>query len=282
VQHPEGAINMLPYNNGTQQKPEQQRQNTKPITRASFPRCSCGSAEPETQSQIDTAQASSAAEFGSELCICAQGLFRALTVNNNLDVHDVISISPNGLLIMELTKDTYETAGLTGSRCSSDPNRYNTTTYSLFHPVVQIDVADADFKPGTALYDRFLWSCKHVIIEQFRWCMSLTNIEFFVTGLPCEIKLPESLNLTLIRVPMEAVIDIREDVWVPEMAAVNMMKTNVNGNDQEFVQEFMEWVGLACIESPRLLGNDKPDPFIAVYQPPEPSKVQSLASVKLT
>ncbi|KAI0688071.1 hypothetical protein BC835DRAFT_1308940 [Cytidiella melzeri] len=44
---------------------------------------------------------------------------------------------------------------------------------------------------------------------------------------------------------------------------------------EEEVSALFEWVGMACLGSERLQANDHPDPYIAVYEPPETLKDSS-------
>lgn len=51
--------------------------------------------------------------------------------------------------------------------------------------------------------------------------------------------------------------------------------------DREVMQLF-EWVGLVALGSPRIHANDRPDPYVAVYEPPQPSTVGSVSHVAWT
>ncbi|KAI1791785.1 ribonuclease P 40kDa subunit-domain-containing protein [Ganoderma leucocontextum] len=51
---------------------------------------------------------------------------------------------------------------------------------------------------------------------------------------------------------------------------------------EESVSTLFEWVGMAGLGSQRLSAGDRCDPYISVYEPPEPSYVGDLSSIRWT
>ncbi|KAI0349558.1 hypothetical protein OH77DRAFT_1490615 [Trametes cingulata] len=49
---------------------------------------------------------------------------------------------------------------------------------------------------------------------------------------------------------------------------------------EERVSSLFEWIGMACLGSPRVSANDRCDPYIAVYTPPEPSRVGDITTIR--
>jgi len=44
--------------------------------------------------------------------------------------------------------------------------------------------------------------------------------------------------------------------------------------------ELFEWVGMACLGSQRLYVNDRVDPYVCVYEPPTPSRIQNVTHLR--
>jgi len=48
----------------------------------------------------------------------------------------------------------------------------------------------------------------------------------------------------------------------------------------EHISDLYEWVGMACFGAQRLHANDRVDPYVAVYTPPEPSHVGTITHIR--
>jgi len=46
------------------------------------------------------------------------------------------------------------------------------------------------------------------------------------------------------------------------------------------IAELFEWVGMACLGSQRLYANDRVDPYVCVYEPPTPSRIQNVTHLR--
>ncbi|PPQ68410.1 hypothetical protein CVT26_006082 [Gymnopilus dilepis] len=46
------------------------------------------------------------------------------------------------------------------------------------------------------------------------------------------------------------------------------------------IESLFEWVGMACLGAQRLRANDRVDPFVALYEPPEPSSIGTVVHLQ--
>ncbi|KAH9893413.1 ribonuclease P 40kDa subunit-domain-containing protein [Cubamyces lactineus] len=76
-----------------------------------------------------------------------------------------------------------------------------------------------------------------------------------------------------------------ENAYIPEVRhEVTTTRSRLEPNDSddrgEEVATLFEWVGMASFLSPRLLTQDRCDPYIAVYTPPEPHRVGDVTTIR--
>ncbi|GFN74361.1 ribonuclease p protein subunit p40 [Plakobranchus ocellatus] len=82
------------------------------------------------------------------------GLIYMLSANTQLDTHDCVAVTPDGWLILHLTKDTYHELGLEATKQTHQQK--NSDTY-----VVKVNLLASYFKPGKKNYDSTLWCLKN-------------------------------------------------------------------------------------------------------------------------
>ncbi|KAH7867813.1 ribonuclease P 40kDa subunit-domain-containing protein [Lentinula edodes] len=83
---------------------------------------------------------------------------------------------------------------------------------------------------------------------------------------------------------------VLEDVHVPVVRLTprprpqNKLGLNQQGEEDwcETMEGLFEWVGMAELGATRLKANDRVDPFVAVYQPPSPTRVRSVTHLQWT
>ncbi|KAI8812974.1 ribonuclease P 40kDa subunit-domain-containing protein [Cladochytrium replicatum] len=213
-----------------------------------------------------------------------KGRFCALSIHSRIDSGDVFALLPSGLLILNVTKDTYEQLGLTG-KASSFGKRFQ----------IVIDLTDSKFKPGNKMFDRVSWCFQNPLNGTFDFVLSLTDSE---TGSSLDLNLPTQISIEKRKIEVEKRMDT--DVFVPNFSegvsngnSSNRMdvdddqirKSNSGGAPalevSQFALDSFEWLGMVASASPRLNTKRKVDPSIAVYEPPIPSTISSVISIRL-
>ena len=79
-----------------------------------------------------------------------KGEFSAFTIDSRIDHSNVVAFLPNGVLILTVDRDTYQSLGLTGR-----PSKFRSLKSSRYDIV--IDFRSPIFQTGKAAYKRLLW-----------------------------------------------------------------------------------------------------------------------------
>ncbi|PPQ63107.1 hypothetical protein CVT24_005818 [Panaeolus cyanescens] len=219
------------------------------------------------------------------------GESRLLILSNELKSEDCWCVDYRGVLTMCVGKETYERLGFVGRRL----------TFKGFEDrhVIELDLNVSAHT--SAQRARFK--------EAFK-TMGLLRQDIFGSGhadwdvLYCAVDTSVSLDeFKLFResavMTVAGTLRRMDDVHIPstvlsEIKAESSSKMVVdqdnNDDDDEDdaeseerrVESFFEWVGMACLGSQRLYANDRVDPYIALYEPPEQGSVGSIVHLRWT
>ncbi|EIW58568.1 uncharacterized protein TRAVEDRAFT_168163 [Trametes versicolor FP-101664 SS1] len=180
---------------------------------------------------------------------------------------DVWSLDSRGILTLVVGKETYEVLGLVGealpwkehaemhvihvSLRGSRPAADSMKTWLAYGPkeVAAIRRWDSHRGPWKVLY-----YCDRVDVAMsgaIRHEMSRTIRKF-----------------DRVRIP-----DVRRDVILSHA-------NDAADEWEENISALFEWAGMASLGSPRISANDRCDPYIAVYAPPEPSRVGDVTVIR--
>ncbi|KAJ1332935.1 hypothetical protein BSLG_008562 [Batrachochytrium salamandrivorans] len=170
------------------------------------------------------------------------------------ELEDTVSLVHPGLLVLSLTKDTYESAGLTGLSCKADASE---SRHDLLHK---------NFTAGNKLYDRVTWSFTHVITVKFDFVMASiadASLDPMISlgDITCRpIEFPEDAAPVLIK--SVRTVSHMNNVFIPNLSAglINGFKSSHD-------------------DTSRLNALDTLDPFIAQVRLYEPALVGSVASI---
>ncbi|KAG4300931.1 hypothetical protein PCANB_002586 [Pneumocystis canis] len=168
---------------------------------------------------------------------------------NHIDTDDVICIN-KGIIILSLTKETYEKAGLMGkpSSFSKIPSRWNVT----------LDMRDSAMKRGKKGFNRILWSFENNFQREFSFRMTASNEDDIkiieeVIGLSSDFVKFQKHESGKIRCPSFSYPEKVDDLNLNKI-----IKT-------EWAMEIYEWLGLVSLGADRLNINDDCDPYISTY-----------------
>ncbi|KAF9038529.1 hypothetical protein BJ165DRAFT_395325 [Panaeolus papilionaceus] len=194
---------------------------------------------------------------------------RLLILSDDALSEDCWCIDYRGLLTLCVGKDTYERAGLVGKRLPfkgfEDRHVIEIGLQKSAHTPAQ----QARFKEAFKVLD--LIRRESLGSGNTDWDVLYCAVDHFVAL--------DEANL------------FREQSLIK--IAGRQRKMDVDGGDDfdsddkeetegQRIQSFFEWVGMACMGSQRLYANDSVDPYVALYEPPEPSSVGSLTHLRWT
>ncbi|CCJ30391.1 unnamed protein product, partial [Pneumocystis jirovecii] len=154
------------------------------------------------------------------------------------------------IIILSLTKETYEKAGLVGklSAFSKTRSRWNVT----------LDMRDSSMKKGKKGFNRILWSFENNFPKDFSFKMSALNegdikvIEEIV-GLPTRPVHFEEYELGQIPCPSFS--------YPEKIYDLNLNKII----RREWAIEIYEWLALVSLRADKLKTQDNIDPYISIY-----------------
>uniref|UniRef100_A0A060T021 ARAD1C13310p n=1 Tax=Blastobotrys adeninivorans TaxID=409370 RepID=A0A060T021_BLAAD len=153
--------------------------------------------------------------------------------DSRIDHEDVIAII-NGALIVSLTKDTYERAGLQGQKSARQKGQRYIVSYNLM---------DAKFGPGNAGYDRLLWVIDNTLSQEFEF-----NISCSSESIKGQFPAANSHNV-------KTDIHHLDDIKVPHSDSDGM----------QWAGDVYEWLALVSLGSDRLSANDDIDSYLCNY-----------------
>ncbi|KIM90388.1 hypothetical protein PILCRDRAFT_60188 [Piloderma croceum F 1598] len=189
------------------------------------------------------------------------------------EIDDRWCIDPRGVLTLCITKDTYQRLGLVGNRL---PFKGCAEQY-----VIRIPLRDNSESVGMkakrkkALQD---WDRRREEDGLGKWgvihCWSSVDgfekIVDFGDSQQCEVK-PQIHKSSVIHIPIPS---STWTTWPQKSNSDNASEWN------ESMNALFEWVGMACLGAQRLEVNDRVDPYVGVYSPPNPSRTGTITHLR--
>lgn len=191
-----------------------------------------------------------------------------------LDSDDTLCIDGQGMLILSVSKDTYQQLGLVGRPCrfahGASGRMGDRRSGAVSRYMIQLPLADPSFVPGKRGYERARqclaawdesrghggasWPCLFVWTPPAPPNASLARVW-------APIAFPEKLvDPSHVRpVAPATMVHLYEDVWVP---------SRPTAPGPEEVGLWLEWAGLMALPSPRLRAFDRCEPHVCFYDPP--------------
>ncbi|KAK5646843.1 hypothetical protein RI129_005307 [Pyrocoelia pectoralis] len=172
-----------------------------------------------------------------------KGIFISLSINERIDCDDCMCITPNGFLLLSLTKETYESLGLEGT-----PSHYYNTKQRY---VVSINLLSNHFKPGKKNYDR----TKDRLL-------TLKKMTLLINWEPPHLDIcPSSVA--------KYFDDLKFDVQVclPDFQMRTNYTIKVPNFTMDNIHEFVEWLGMFSLESDLGGGGES---YLSTYETPQP------------
>lgn len=194
--------------------------------------------------------------------------FTALAINEPTD--DVWCIDPRGLLTLSLSKDTHQRLGLLGKKL---PFKNQPDIRVVRIPLQQ----DAESVANRMRRNEALraWDSRREDQGLGPW-----DVLFCFQDSTSAASMPQVTASQDVKCQITKITDVR--IPVPSLTAYPSTSSDEDalGDWNTSIATLFEWVGMACFGSQRLLANDRVDPFVSVYECPEPSYVGNVTRMQ--
>ncbi|KAI1917735.1 hypothetical protein LOZ61_000355 [Ophidiomyces ophidiicola] len=190
-------------------------------------------------------------------------------------VDNVYSLK-DGLLSLELDKNSYERAGLVGKPIQSGGKKHVVTRY-----VVEINLRLPSMLHGKKGFDRIVWAFKNVLNSSVAWLFcdlsSTSSILGEETDAPIKKHQPQIF-------PCTSTTSSFRDILVPPLTPSTFV-TDEGRATSAFIEtchEIQEWLALAFLDSPRIHANDTIDQYLSRYSVPDQENCTQTNLVKIS
>ncbi|KAJ2741605.1 hypothetical protein GGI20_005077 [Coemansia sp. BCRC 34301] len=190
----------------------------------------------------------------------------ALSIGRRIDADDVFAVDGQGMLILSVCKDTYESLGIVGT-----PAQFPLERGSRF--IIKIDLKAACMAPEKKYFQRIKAGLDAVLNESVEFLVGYYDAE---TGKSLNFDVPGATQCTP-NVDEHVVVD----AVVPQFNELLDAKDKVSDSWIERTQEVFEWVGLATLGSSRVTSIPT-DPEVCEYAVPEPHLKTNLCVVSVS
>jgi ribonuclease P/MRP protein subunit RPP40 len=196
-----------------------------------------------------------------------------------------------GTLRIELPKERYERAGLVGKPVPDGGRKHVKTRYrahvcpcSETLPLtvatgIDINLREPSMVSGKKGFERVRWACKNVLTESVTWLFYDHNAAATLeTGMTTSRQLVKAVltdwHITTGSVPISIHHPSYRTVLPSTHPACNVLIPPLGRAaldtpvDEDDATDLLEWLGLVSLRSPRILAEDKIDPFLSRYCTP--------------
>lgn len=187
-----------------------------------------------------------------------RGTFTSLSYGKSIDVDDVFAVTPDGLLILSICKDLYQSLGLQGRAHSN-----SIKTKEKY--VIQINLKNPDLSPTTKYYERIKHCLSHELLSSVNNGASITMQLFWTPPENSEIcpssiaKYFHNLGRTVELKQPQLNIHHETSLRFPKLLQNNNEQFKIN--DIELFHDFVEYLGMALLSC-----DTNPDKYISSFE----------------
>ncbi|KAI6862819.1 hypothetical protein KC343_g12414 [Hortaea werneckii] len=164
-------------------------------------------------------------------------------VDNVFSLHE-------GNLRLEVSKPTYERAGLQGTPLPNEGRKHVKARFAI-----DINLRQPSMVRGHKGFERILWACRNVFDQAITWLFCDLRSIGAVQG--------PIMDFRPLVQSVEASIDQLDDAFLPRFAGEQEL------SDEEDATEILEWITMASNLSPRLQRGDGIDKYLSRYSVPQ-------------
>ncbi|OCT52000.1 ribonuclease P [Cladophialophora carrionii] len=188
-------------------------------------------------------------------------------------VDDSFSLK-EGMLRMELSKASYESAGLQGVPVSTSGGRKHVKSRYL----VEMNLRLPSMLRGKPGFDRLVWAAQHTLNRSLNWLF--LDLDAGYLDLDKDLSGPLGAHHPTVQTLTCSVQEL-SDVLAPSVLAAFPGHSPALSQDemQESVYEMLEYLDMVALASPRLKATDQTDSFISRYVVPDASENSNTVKV---
>ncbi|EYE92718.1 ribonuclease P protein subunit p40 [Aspergillus ruber CBS 135680] len=167
----------------------------------------------------------------------------------------------DGILRLELGKETFERTGLTGKPVRGGGRKHAKERY-----FVELNLRLPSMLHGKKGFERIIWAFQNVLTESVAWLFC--DLASESNGLPKDIKntplqkhKPEIVECDVTRIP-------HREVLAPP-SQMDITESTPSEDVQEHCNALSEWLAMIALESPRVTSTDTIDPYLSRYSVPD-------------
>ncbi|OJD25127.1 hypothetical protein ACJ73_03507 [Blastomyces percursus] len=178
----------------------------------------------------------------------------------------------NGVLRLELDKNSFERAGLDGKPIRSGGRKHVKERYA-----VEINFRLPSMLHGKRGFERVVWAFKNVLTTSVAWlfCDLTPSPTYSEEDAPIKKHYPQIIQCT-------PDVNVLGTIMVPPLHLSGLETDAGEEFLHETCDEIQEWLGLVVLESPRVHANDTIDPYLSRYAPPNQDECQPVKLVKIS
>ncbi|KAN0088373.1 Ribonuclease P 40kDa (Rpp40) subunit domain containing protein [Tylopilus felleus] len=189
--------------------------------------------------------------------------FKAVPIQRDAD--DTWCIDPRGVLTLCVSKSLYEQLGLVGTKL---PFKGCPEQYVIRVPVKRETTSVAVQARQRAALD--IWDRSRAAQGLPRWHIACAYAGLLAVDDPQACKV----------VDVTPRVRCDTDVYVPHAGALVQSADESTDDHHTRLEALFEWIGMACLGAQRLRANDRVDPYVAVYDVPEPASIGDVVHVR--
>ncbi|KAH9479337.1 hypothetical protein JR316_0007927 [Psilocybe cubensis] len=199
-----------------------------------------------------------------------------IVCSNEADEEDVWCVDPRGHLSLSVTAESYQRLGLLGQKL---PFKNQSDRHVIDIPLrknAQSAANQAKQKKSLENWDerRGLWN----VIYSANSTVSAPFQETTTVPVQCEVQ-----EFKDILVPTPSLSVRPEKSSTQRSSGGQPTRDEIEDMIEDWdlrTQSLFEWVGMACLGAQRLRANDRVDPYVAVYEPLQPSQMQDVTHIR--
>ncbi|KAK2801116.1 hypothetical protein FQN50_007843 [Emmonsiellopsis sp. PD_5] len=186
-------------------------------------------------------------------------------------VDNVYSLK-DGVLRLELDKNSYERAGLDGKPIRSGGRKHVKERYA-----VEINLRLPSMLHGKKGFERIVWAFKNALTASVTWlfCDLTPSPSYSEEEAPINQHHPQKIQCS-------PTVKTLENIMVPPLTLSNLETEQGKQFLHETCDEIQEWLGLAFLDSPRVHADDSMDPYLSRYALPDQAECKRADLVKVS
>ncbi|EXJ71459.1 uncharacterized protein A1O5_05267 [Cladophialophora psammophila CBS 110553] len=176
-------------------------------------------------------------------------------------VDNVYSLK-EGVLRLELSKDSYERAGLQGKPIPSGGSKHVKLRY-----LIEINLRLPSMLHGKKGFDRLVWAAKHVLNQSLNWLFLDLNAN--TIDISTQNTMPLRAHHPTIHTLKPSTRTLTNTLTPSTLPTIPDGVSLLSVEAHEPLRDILEYIDMLSLASPRLQATDQTHPFLSRYEVPD-------------